>query len=123
MGTTGVRGQLIAAALEEIREHGWEATSMQRVRERAGVSNGSLFHYFPSRADLEAAVLNQALIEHQATVLGILRRSRSARSGIRNVVRGQVEWIAANPGLAMLLLTALPEVLREQITSAPGENV
>jgi AcrR family transcriptional regulator len=106
---------LIAAALEEIRHHGWAATSMQRVRERAGVSNGSLFHHFPGRTQLEAAVLGQVLADHHATMLRILRRSRSTRSGIRNVVRARFDWIVDNRGVAMLLLASLPGELREQV--------
>lgn len=115
MSATGARSRLIAAALEEIREHGWAATSMQRVRERAGVSNGSLFHHFPTRTELEAAVLGQALADHHETMRQVLARSRSARSGIRNVVRARFEWIAENPGVAMLLLASLPGELREQV--------
>jgi AcrR family transcriptional regulator len=115
MTATDARSRLIAAATEEIRQHGWAATSMQRVRERAGVSNGSLFHHFPTRTELEAAVLGHALAEHHATMLQILQRSRSARSGIRNVVRARFEWIADNPGVAMLLLASLPGELREQV--------
>lgn len=106
---------MVAAALDEIRERGWAATSMQRVRERAGVSNGSLFHHFPTRAHLEAAVLGQALADHQATMRDILMRSRTAHSGVRNVVRGHVDWIAANPNLAVLLLSSSAGVLREQV--------
>lgn len=110
-----VRTQLVDAALQEIREHGWAATSMQRVRERARVSNGSLFHHFPSRTDLEAAVLAEGLADHQAAMLELLRRSRSARSGVRNAVSAHRDWIAGNPGLAMMLLSSLPGVLREQV--------
>lgn len=115
MSATGVRGRLITAALEEIRDHGWAATSMQRVRERAGVSNGSLFHYFPTRTELEAAVLGQALTDHHETMLQVLARSRSTRSCIRNVVRARFEWIADDPGVAMLLLASLPGELRDQV--------
>lgn len=115
MNATDARSRIIAAALEEIRAHGWAATSMQRVRERAGVSNGSLFHHFPTRTELEAAVLGHALAEHHQTMLQVLARSRSARSGIRNVVRARFEWIADNPGVAMLLLASLPGELREQV--------
>jgi len=115
MTATDVRSRLIAAALDEIRERGWAATSMQRVRERAGVSNGSLFHHFPTRTELQVAVLGQALAHHHRTMLQILTRSRSARSAIRNVVRARFEWIADNPGVAMLLLASLPGELREQV--------
>jgi AcrR family transcriptional regulator len=110
-----VRARLVTAALEEIREHGWAATSMQRVRQRAGVSNGSLFHHFPSRTDLESAVLARGLTEHQATMIEILRRARSARTGVRNAVRARRDWIADNSGLAMMLLSSLPGELRQQI--------
>jgi AcrR family transcriptional regulator len=115
MSATGARNRLIEAALDEIRERGWATTSLERVRERAGVSNGSLFHHFPTRTELEAAVLGRVLADHHATMLDILARSRSARSGVRNVVRARLEWIAGNAGLAILLLSSLPGELREQV--------
>jgi AcrR family transcriptional regulator len=115
MIASDVRSRLIEAALGEIREHGWAATSMERVRKRAAVSNGSLFHHFPTRTELEAAVLGQGLADHQATMIQMLKRSRSARSGVRRIVRARRDWIAGNPGLAMMLLASLPGELREQV--------
>ena len=123
MEATDARRRVIDAALEEIREHGWATTSMQRVRQRAGVSNGSLFHHFPTRTELEAAVLGRALADHHASMLDILARSRSTRGGVGNIVRGRFDWIAANPRLAILLLSSLPGELRQQVADvSSGER-
>jgi hypothetical protein len=51
-------------------------------------------------------------------MLQVLARSRSARSGVRNVVRARFKWIADDPGVAMLLLASLPGELREQVGDA-----
>jgi AcrR family transcriptional regulator len=47
---------ILAAALELYAERGSDAATMDEIRRRAGVSNGSLFHHFPDRATLEVLV-------------------------------------------------------------------
>jgi AcrR family transcriptional regulator len=83
---------------------GWDAVSMRAVRLRAGVSNGSLFHLFPTRQDLELAVVASGLAEHQAVVLAVLDRAE----GVRTVVHDHLDWVAQNRQIAVLLLGALP---------------
>lgn len=96
------------AAISTARELGWDAVSMRNVRLRAGVSNGSLFHHFRTRRDLELAVVASALAEHQGVVLAALDRAEGVREGVRNVVLDHLTWVAENRQIAVLLLGALP---------------
>lgn len=48
---------LVQAGAEVLTEHGWEATTLQAVAERAGVSPGSLYQYFPDKAALVTAIV------------------------------------------------------------------
>lgn len=57
------RGALMAAALREFAERGYERASTNAITEAAGVSKGILFHYFGSKAKLYLAVLRHSL-EH-----------------------------------------------------------
>lgn len=81
---------------------------MHDVRLRAGASNGSLFHHFPTRRDLEVAVIAAGLAEHHATVLRVLTGARTARQGVRGVVLRHLGWVQDNRQIAPLLLAALP---------------
>lgn len=113
MGDVGQsRRKIVDAALACAREHGWDATSMQAVRRRAGVSNGSLFHHFPGREDLAAAVVGAALADHQTALLRELHASTSTRDGVTRVVARHLRWVDEHRDLARLLLSATPDVLR-----------
>jgi AcrR family transcriptional regulator len=55
------RQQLVAAALESCAQDGWEALSLESVAERAGVTRGLIYRYFPAgREDLLVAVADEA---------------------------------------------------------------
>ncbi len=110
------------AALSSARERGWDGTSMQDVRLRAGVSNGSLFHHFPTRQDLESALVAAGLLDHDAVVLAALDAAAGAREGVRDVVLRHLAWVADNPRIALLLLSAAPAALREAVPAAVTED-
>lgn len=50
-------GELLDAALDLFVEKGFAGTRMEEVAERAGVSKGTVFLYFPSKEDLFKAVV------------------------------------------------------------------
>jgi AcrR family transcriptional regulator len=54
--SAGTRAALLAAARAMFAEHGYAATSNKAIAEAAGVTAGSIYHYFPSKADLYIAV-------------------------------------------------------------------
>lgn len=63
-------GELLAAALDLFVEKGFAATRAEEVAQRAGVSKGTLFLYFPTKEDLFKAVvrqnMGQTIVEGQA---------------------------------------------------------
>ena len=54
-------GELLSAALDLFVEKGFAATRVEEVAQRAGVSKGTLFLYFPSKVDLFKAVVRHHL--------------------------------------------------------------
>jgi TetR/AcrR family transcriptional regulator len=52
-------GELLAAALDLFVEKGFAATRVEEVAQRAGVSKGTLFLYFPSKEELFKAVVRE----------------------------------------------------------------
>lgn len=52
-------GELLAAALDLFVEKGFAATRVEEVAQRAGVSKGTLFLYFPSKEELFKAVVRK----------------------------------------------------------------
>jgi AcrR family transcriptional regulator len=60
--------ELLDAALELFGEKGFAATRTEEVAERAGVSKGTLYLYYPSKEELLKAVISQRLSVEIAAV-------------------------------------------------------
>ena len=55
------RARLIAQALRLFGERGYASTPVSAIAAAAGVSQGLLYHYFPSKTDLVAAIFEESL--------------------------------------------------------------
>lgn len=53
------RAAILDAAVAEFRQSGYEATSMDRIAARAGVSKRTVYNHFPSKEALFAQILQQ----------------------------------------------------------------
>lgn len=84
------RATVFMAALALFRERGYEATTMRAIARRAGVSLGSSYHYFPSKAHLVLEFYRQCHERHQAACVPILVRERSLAARLRGVIRAVV---------------------------------
>ena len=100
----GTREALLDAALKAFTERGYGSTTMTDVRRAAGASTGSLYHHFPTREHLAAAVWLDGLGRFQDGFAGVVTRSASAEAGVRGGVRFHVSWVHEHPDLARLLL-------------------
>jgi TetR/AcrR family transcriptional regulator, transcriptional repressor for nem operon len=58
MTPTDTRSRLVHAALRLFWEKGYNSTSIADVLQTAKVNSGSLYHFFPGKSDLLAAVLD-----------------------------------------------------------------
>ena len=76
--------EIIAAALALFTEKGFAAARLDDIAARAGVSKGALYLYFPTKADMFRAVVEQAVRPNLATVqqmaLGEMTFAELARS-------------------------------------------
>jgi AcrR family transcriptional regulator len=53
------RGALLDAAWDLFKAHGYDGTSVDAIVERSGLSKGTFFHYYPSKAQLLEAVCDR----------------------------------------------------------------
>ena len=60
------RARIVQAAIELYTEQGISATTMQQVARRADVAPGTVLNHFPSRDDLDQAIVERALAEMPA---------------------------------------------------------
>ena len=62
------RQALLEATIDCLADHGWSATTVAVVAERAGVSRGAAQHHFPTREDLVHAALEHMFDSRMALV-------------------------------------------------------
>lgn len=118
------RADILDAALEAFTVHGYSATSMSDLRRTTGASTGSLYHHFPSKEHLAAALYLEALEDFQAGFAAAIESAPDARAGIEAGVRFHLGWVGRHPRRARLLATELePAVLplvRERLEHLNG---
>jgi AcrR family transcriptional regulator len=84
------RAAIFGAALDLFRERGYEATTMRAIAERAGVSLGSSYHYFPSKSHLVLEFYAHVHRLHQAATAPVLARERDLGARLRGTIRALV---------------------------------
>src|SRR5256885_15362259 len=87
------RAAILKAALDLLREHGYEATTMRAIAKRAGVSLGNAYHYFGSKEHLIQAFYHRTHEEHLAAVLPVLEKVTSLKERLLSVVRLKIATI------------------------------
>jgi AcrR family transcriptional regulator len=55
------REQILETALKLFAERGFDATSTRQIAKEAGIAEGLIFHYFPTKASLLTAILEDRL--------------------------------------------------------------
>lgn len=103
MDNSTTRDRLLQAAADVFLAQGVEAASMERVRQAAGVSNGSLYHHFPTKARLADALYAQTLRDFHASLVKPILGRAGTHSGVKGLVRCYVDWVLQNPASARLL--------------------
>lgn len=102
----GTRERILDAALACFTEHGYEHTTTARIRERSGVSNGALFHHFPTKEAIAGALYVDAIASFQEGLWELLRRRpRSLRAAVRGSIAHQLRWIEEHQDRARFLYT------------------
>lgn len=106
MDPNPTKARLLDAATKVFLEHGFTAASMDLVRQEAGVSNGSLYHHFPTKAQLADALYAHTLRDfHSALLLPIAGRAsaQAGEKGVKGLIRAYVQWVVQHPERARLL--------------------
>ncbi|POX38175.1 TetR/AcrR family transcriptional regulator [Streptomyces sp. Ru73] len=98
--------QLLEAALGVYAASGEQGLTVSAVTRASGVSLGSLYHHFGSLDGLVAALTMRWLGRLVDELTGALKRSRTARSGIRALVHAYLDFVRDHPDAARLVHSA-----------------
>jgi AcrR family transcriptional regulator len=95
------RARILDAALACFLEDGYERTTIARIRERSGASNGALFHHFPSKEAVAEALYVHAIASFQEGLWELVRRRPpSLREAVRGAIVHQLRWTERHADLA-----------------------
>src|SRR3954453_14041383 len=93
VSTTDTRQRILDAALVCFLEEGYEQTTIARIREFSGASNGALFHHFASKEAIADALFVSAIASFQEGLWDLVRRKPgSVGSAVRGAVAHQLRW-------------------------------
>jgi AcrR family transcriptional regulator len=91
-----VRTDLLTAALEVFDRDGFEGATVATIRERAGASNGSFFHFFSSKRELAGTLFLDMLRRYHLAMLAAIDAPLGAEEGIARLIRTHLEWVVNN---------------------------
>lgn len=104
------RGHLVAVATGLFTEHGYDGTSIEAVLRTAEVSRGALYHHFPGKDALFAAVLDTVYERVEADGARAVEGLTDPVAALRAAC---LAWIrsTADPVVRQVLLIDAPTVL------------
>ena len=89
--------QILTAALTLFVEQGFHGTPTSQIAQVAGVSNGTLFHYYPTKDDLVLALYNHIKDELQTYLQEQLRAVSLIQERLKITFIQSVRWALENP--------------------------
>lgn len=93
---TGARDDLLTAALAVFDREGFEGATVAAIRERAGASNGSFFHFFNSKRELAGTLFLDVLRRYHLAMLAAIDAAVGAEDGIARLIRAHLDWVVHN---------------------------
>jgi len=130
------RAAIFSAALELFQERGYEATTMRVIADRAGVSLGSSYHYFPSKEHLVLEFYRHTHELHLGVIAQLLRRERDLGARLRGAIRaivvtlepfhavaGSIFSTVANPTSPVNPFGSTAKALRDEVIAMYTEVV
>ena len=105
---------IITGAAQVLIEYGYEGATTARIAERAGVSIGSLYQYFPNKEALIAALIEQ----HADQIVEVMGRALNdpanvtLQDGLRAIIRAGTDAHRIHPALHKILNEQVPRVGR-----------
>ncbi|HEY0309179.1 MAG TPA: TetR/AcrR family transcriptional regulator [Acidobacteriaceae bacterium] len=91
------REEILAAALKLFGEHGMHAVTTRQIAAAVGISQPSLYAFFPNRQALEAEVCTRAFEELTSRITAGLAALKRGNSGICKLGRIYVDFGLENP--------------------------
>ncbi len=122
------RAQIMAGAIEVFASDGYEGASMSRIAQVAGVSKGTLYNYFDSKADLFAAYVNEVCDLKISALFGFIDAHTDPAEALRDIGRQMIGLMLSAPSLTMYRVVMseaakFPELARLFFDAGPAHAI
>jgi AcrR family transcriptional regulator len=87
------RASILEAALEMLREQGYEQTTMRAIADRAGVALGNAYYYFHSKEHLIQAFYGRTHEEHLRNCDSLLAEETDLKARLLGVMRAKIATV------------------------------
>ncbi len=104
--TQDKRARIMETALHLFVAEGYFNTNVPRLASAAGVSVGTIYHYFRSKEDVAAALFVRHIGEYRDQLLHALEAAGSLEAAIKTAVRETLIFIERDPEVARFLFFA-----------------
>ncbi|MEO3783794.1 TetR/AcrR family transcriptional regulator [Actinocorallia sp. B10E7] len=104
--------RILDAATRVLSERGYDGASTNRIAATAGISNGSLYQYFPNKDAIVVAVLDR-FADHLAERLGAkieTAMSEPWQNGGRILLAAQIKLLEENADLLRIIVEQVPRL-------------
>ena len=117
------KARILAEASRQLTTKGYALFTMAGVRDALGLSSGSMFHAFPSKAALAAAVYVEGMADYQRAATEAIEGARGPRAALRGWIAAHLGWIEDHRALSRYLFSTLPsEVMAEAAAPLAEKN-
>ncbi|UCE86205.1 MAG: TetR/AcrR family transcriptional regulator [Deltaproteobacteria bacterium] len=117
-GSLDTRERILEGALAALARHGVAKLGMTDVSASAGVSRGTLYRYFPTRARLLAGLVQHEMRRFRASMLAATRRADGDAERIHVMLKQTTRYVREHAALQGMLRSDpafLLESLRAQL--------
>jgi AcrR family transcriptional regulator len=98
------RQQILATAQRMFATYGYDATSLQMIADKMGLTKAAVYYYFPAKSDILHAAM-QPGIQRLADLLDEAASIRGRRARIDHLVTGFVDFLIENRQYAVMAST------------------
>ncbi|SNT00923.1 transcriptional regulator, TetR family [Anaerovirgula multivorans] len=101
------RNKIIESAINEFSTHSYEAASLNKIVEEAGISKGSMYQYFEDKKDLYLYLLDVAGQIKLSYMQGIIDETDDFFTTLEKVIIASSKFNLEHPGLSQLVINML----------------
>lgn len=104
---------IVAAAIDLFSAQGYHATPTAELARQAGVSEGSIFYYFPTKEEILLHILQEFMTHYLEAVRKILEEASSGIDAVEGFVRHHLAGSQVQPKITKILVRDFPLGLLE----------